>query len=133
MYKPAAVSLATVWSPFIFGRLVPIVTWFTFMSIRTVPFGPPSAPDAVPVRPANPLPPERLIRCIGRPWNARSIQTAMPPLAKIAFTTVPTTEVVAVEDPVLQMAILTIAQARHVVVASVALPRAVHDPNAIHM
>ena len=91
------------------------------------------APDAIPVGPTDPLTSERHgVRRVGRPWVPFSIQTAMPPLAKVAIrtaTAVP--EAAAVGDPVDELAVLPIAQTRRIVVAAVALARAVHDSDAI--
>ena len=93
------------------------------------------APDAIPVGPTDPLTSDRHgVRRVCRPGAPFSIQAAMPPFAKVAIrtaTAVP--EAAAIGDPVDELAVLPIAQARRIIVTNVALARAVHDPDAIAM
>ena len=91
------------------------------------------APDAIPVGPTDPLTSERHgVRRVGCPGAPFRIQAAMPPFAEVAIrtaTAVP--EAAAIGDPVDQLAVLPIAQTCRIVVAAVALARAVHDSDAI--
>ena len=92
------------------------------------------APNAIPVGPTDPLSFERHgVRRVGRPGVPLCVQAAMPPFAQVALLAGAAAEVLAVRNPMHQFAIGTIAQTRRIVVAAVALARAVHDPDAIAM
>ena len=133
MNETTAILLLTKRAPCKLACPIPGVARLTFMSERA---GAPSvaiAPDAVPVRPTDPLTSDRHgVRRVCRPGAPFSIQAAMPSFAKVAIrtaTAVP--EAAAIGDPVDQLAVLPIAQTCRIVVAAVTLARAVHDSDAI--